>query len=521
MNHFRNLAVAALLAAAACAPKAAPLSTTVDVTGGTVAGTAQGDLTVFKGIPFAAPPVGKLRWAEPAPVVPWQGTKQTTQYGAPCMQDPSMLKFMGINATASEDCLYLNVWTPAKTRGDKLPVMVWIYGGGFAGGATSAPLYDGTKLAEKGVIVVSVAYRLGALGFLASPELSKESGHGSGNYGLEDQIAGLKWVRDNIAQFGGDPANVTIFGESAGGIAVSMLGASPLAKDLFAKAISESGGNFGPARKGNEGGVNMRTLADAEKQGADFLKALGATHIAAARALPAAKIQAGPGAGAQGGFWPNFDGHVLPGDQYALYSQGRFNDTPVLIGTNSDEGALFVQGPVTPAQFEKQIRTQYGSSADALLTVYPHATPAEALQSSRDVFRDTAFAWPTWTWAKLQTEKGSQPAYAYYFDVRTPQQPGGSSHASEMPYVFGNIDVPTVGGSKPDKATSDQMMTYWTNFAKTGDPNGNGASEWPRFTLKDQQVRVLGTSPGVSPVPHMPMLQAWDDYYKKLRAAGS
>ena len=521
MNHFRSLAVATLLATAACAPKAAPLSTTVDVTGGTVAGTAQGDLTVFKGIPFAAPPVGKLRWAEPAPVVPWQGTKQTTQYGAPCMQDPSMLKFMGINATASEDCLYLNVWTPAKTRGDKLPVMVWIYGGGFAGGATSAPLYDGTKLAEKGVIVVSVAYRLGALGFLASPELSKESGHGSGNYGLEDQIAGLKWVRDNIAQFGGDPANVTIFGESAGGIAVSMLGTSPLAKGLFAKAISESGGNFGPARSGNEGGVNMRTLADAEKQGADFIKALGAANIAAARALPAEKIQSGPAAGAQGGFWPNFDGRVLPGDQYILYSEGKFNDTPVLIGTNSDEGSLFVQGPVTPAQFEKQIRAQYGASADALLAVYPHATPAEALQSSRDVFRETAFAWPTWAWAKLQTEKGEHPAYIYYFDVRTPEQPGGSSHASELPYVFGNVDVPTVGGSKPDKATSDQMMTYWTNFAKTGDPNGAGAPEWPKFTLKDQQVRVLGTSPGVTPVPHLPMLQAWDDYYRKLRAASS
>jgi para-nitrobenzyl esterase len=513
-------AVAVLLATTACAPKAEPIGTAIDVTGGTVAGTAQGDLKVFKGIPFAAPPVGALRWADPAPVVAWQGTKQATQYGAPCMQDPSMMKFMGISAAASEDCLYLNVWTPAKARGDKLPVMVWIYGGGFAGGATSAPLYDGSKLAGKGVIVVSVAYRLGALGFMADPELSKESGHGSGNYGLEDQIAGLKWVQDNIARFGGDPANVTIFGESAGGIAVSMLGASPLAKGLFAKAISESGGNFGPARKDNEGGVNMRALADAEKQGADFLKALAAKDIAAARALPADKIQSGPGAGAQGGFWPNFDGYVLPGDQYELYSQGKFNDTPVLIGTNSDEGALFVQGPVAPAQFEKQIRTQYGASADALLAVYPHATAAEALQSSRDVFRDTAFAWPTWTWAKLQTEKGTHPAYVYYFDVRTPAQPGGSSHASEMPYVFGNIDVPTVGGSKPDKATSDQMMTYWTNFAKTGDPNGSGVPEWPKFTLKDQQVRVLGTSPGVSPVPHVPMLQAWDDYYKKLRSTG-
>jgi para-nitrobenzyl esterase len=437
------------------------------------------------------------------------------------MQDKSMLTFMGITAAPSEDCLYLNVWTPAKSTGDKLPVMVWIYGGGFAGGATSSPLYDGSKLAGKGVIVVSLAYRLGALGFMAHPELSKESGRGSGNYGLEDQIAGLKWVQDNIAEFGGDPANVTIFGESAGGIAVSMLAASPQAKGLFAKAISESGGNFGPPRKGNESGTNMRNLADVEKQGEGFLKALGAADIAAARALPAEKIQSAPGAGEQGAFWPNFDGQVLPGDQYVLYEQGKFNDTPVLIGTNSNEGGLFVQGPVTPARFEQNVRAQYGASADALLAVYPHATDAEALQSSRDVFRETAFAWPTWTWARLQSEKGTHPAYVYYFDVRGPEQPDGSNHASEMPYVFGNIDTPTVGGSKPDKATSDQVIAYWTNFAKTGDPNGAGVPEWPKFTAKDQQVRVLGTSPGVSQVPHRPMLEAWDDYYKSLRSAGS
>jgi para-nitrobenzyl esterase len=326
------------------------------------------------------------------------------------MQDANMLGFMGLKATPNEDCLYLNVWTPAKAKGARLPVMVWIYGGGFAGGATGAPLYDGSKLAAKGVVVVSVAYRLGALGFMAHPELSRESGHGSGNYGIEDQIAGLKWVRDNIAQFGGDPGNVTIFGESAGGISVSMLAASPNARGLFQKAISESGGNFGPAARSGAGGALMHTLAASEAQGAAFLKSIGAADIAAARALPADKIQAGPGANAMGGFWPNFDGHVLPGDQYLLYSQGRFNDTPVLIGTNSNEGGLFVQGNVTPDQFEKNVRGQYGASADALLAAYPHATAAEALKSSQDVFRDTTFAWPTWAWARLQSEKGKHPA---------------------------------------------------------------------------------------------------------------
>jgi para-nitrobenzyl esterase len=518
MAQFRTLAATALLLVGTAVPAAAQI-TTAHVTGGDVAGTAQGDQGVFKGIPFAAPPLGQLRWASPAPVVAWSGVKQTTSYGAPCMQDANMLGFMGLKATPSEDCLYLNVWTPAKAKGAKLPVMVWIYGGGFSGGATGAPLYDGSKLATKGVVVVSVAYRLGAFGFMAHNTLSRESGHGSGNYGLEDQIAGLKWVRDNIAQFGGDPGNVTIFGESAGGIAVSMLAASPMAHGLFHKVISESGGNFGPARTANAGGANMRSLADSEAQGAAFIKSIGVADIAAARALSADKIQSGPGANAMGGFWPNFDGHVLPGDQYVLYSQGKFNDTPVLIGTNSNEGGLFVQGPITGDQFEKSIRTQYAANADALLAAYPHASDAQALQSSRDIFRETAFAWPTWAWARLQSEKGKHPAYVYYFDVRAPGQPDGSNHGSEMPYVFGNIDVPAIGGSKPDKATSDQVMGYWTNFAKTGNPNGPGLPEWPAFTTANQQVRVIGTDPGAKPVPNAEKLQAFDGYYAKLRAA--
>ncbi|MBO9498109.1 MAG: carboxylesterase family protein [Novosphingobium sp.] len=505
MNTIRSLTAAALLAGTIAAPAAAQVIN-AKVTGGTVAGSAEGDVAVFKGIPFAAPPVGKLRWAEPAPVVPWNGTRQATRFAAPCMQDKGMLGMLGIQQAPSEDCLYLNVWTPAKSSGEKLPVMVWIYGGGFSGGATSSPVYDGTKLAERGVIVVSVSYRLGALGFMAHPQLSAESGHGSGNYGLEDQIAGLKWVRDNIASFGGDPTNVTIFGESAGGISVSMLADSPLAKGLFAKAISESGGNFTPPRQG------------AEEQGANFLKALGAADIAAARALSAETIQSGPGSNTMGGFWPSVDGHVLMGDQYTRYSKGEFNDTPVLIGTNSNEGGLFVRGESTPEEFEASIRQRFGASADALLAAYPHATTAEATQSNRDVFRDTTFAWPTWAWARLQTEKGRHPAYVYYFDVRGPEQPDGSNHASEMPYVFGNIDQPTMGGSKPDKPTSDQLMAYWTNFAKTGNPNGPGVPEWPAFTQKDQQARILGTSPGVSVIPNLRMLEAWEDYYKALRA---
>src|SRR5436309_782665 len=236
-----------------------------DVTGGKVDGVVTSGIASFKGIPFAAPPTGELRWKAPQPVKPWTGIKDASTWGPACIQDPMFPRLFGAPMTVlSEDCLYLNVWTPAKTAGNKLPVMVWIYGGGFVGGQTSVPLYDGTKLAEKGVVVVSVAYRLGAFGFLAHPDLSRESGKGSGNYGLQDQIAGLQWVKANIAKFGGDADRVTIFGESAGGISVSMLAASPAAKGLFQRAISESGGSFGSARYANEGGVNVPTLKVAE-----------------------------------------------------------------------------------------------------------------------------------------------------------------------------------------------------------------------------------------------------------------
>src|SRR5215471_18727919 len=252
-----------------------------DVTGGKVSGVVANGIVSFRGIPFAAPPVGELRWKAPQPLKPWIGVKQATRFGPSCVQDETIARILGATPEMSEDCLYLNVWTPAKAASDNLPVMVWIYGGGFVGGQTSVPLYDGTKLAEKGVVVVSVAYRLGAFGFLAHPELSKESRKGSGNYGLQDQIAGLKWVQANIAKFGGDPNKVTIFGESAGGMSVSMLAASPLAEGLFQRAISESGGNFGgPKRKPTEGGVTSPALDVAEADGKRFLEKLGVKDIA-------------------------------------------------------------------------------------------------------------------------------------------------------------------------------------------------------------------------------------------------
>ena len=516
-KQFACLALAA--AFVSVAPRARAEIREVGVTGGRVAGVPAGGIVSFKGIPFAAPPVRSLRWKAPQVVEPWSGVKQASAYGSSCMQDANFAKIFNTSAGISEDCLYLNVWTPAKAPGDKLPVMVWIYGGGFVGGMTSVPDYDGTRLAEKGVVLVSVAYRLGVFGFLADPELSREA-KTSGNYGLEDMIAGLQWVKANIAKFGGDPSRVTIFGESAGGYAVSMLAASPGAKGLFQRAISESGGNFGPARVGNEAGVNMVTLKSAEVSGHAFLAKLGANDIKAARTLDAEKIQAALGPGLQGGFWPVFDGNILPSDQYELYQAGRFNDTPVLIGTNSDEGALFALPGMTKARFESQIQEGYGKQADAILKAYPHATDAEAAQSAMDIFRESAFAWPTWAWAMLQSQKGHGKAFVYYFDHRTPQSPpNGATHGSEIVYVFHNLGGTLLGTNvkmqvRPeDVSMADLMSNFWTNFAKSADPNGKGLPAWPAFNAADQRVMFFDAHSSARPAPNMTQIKAFDAYY--------
>ena len=511
------LALSAVLSAGS--PAQAQISE-VNVTGGRVAGVAANGIVAFKGIPFAAPPVGELRWKATQPLRAWSGVKQTTKYGPSCMQDPLFVKLFGAAPDLSEDCLYLNVWTPAKSASDALPVMVWIYGGGFVGGMTGIPVYDGTRLAEKGVVLVSVAYRLGVFGFLAHPALTKESGKGSGNFGLQDQIAGLRWVKENIARFGGDPSRVTIFGESAGGIAVSMLAASPAAKGLFHRAISESGGSFGPPRFATEGGQNVPPLRVAEAAGQSFLTKLGAADIAAARALPPEKLQAaqGPGLSATNAFWPVFDGDVLPGDQYELYTAGRFNDTPVLIGTNSDEGAMFAPPGITPTMVETQVRAGFGTHADAILAAYPHGTDAQAAQASKDLMRDSVFGWHTWAWALLHSQKGKGKAYVYYFDHRTTRSVVGANHGDEIAYVFRNLNVGGVLGpptpQRPeDLAMSDLLSSYWVNFAKTGDPNGPGLPAWPAFTPADQRAMHLDAKSSARPVPNMKSIKALDDYY--------
>jgi para-nitrobenzyl esterase len=490
---------------------------------GLVQGVTKDGITVYKGIPFAAPPVGDLRWRAPEPPAAWTGVRSADKFASACVQTPIVNADLGMEAVSTnEDCLYLNVWTPAKSAQERLPVMVWIYGGGFTIGATSVSLYDGSNLAKKGVILVTVSYRLGAFGFMAHPELTREQGGHSGNYGLMDQIAGLQWVKRNIAAFGGDPNRVTIFGESAGGISVSMLSASPLAKGLFRGAISESGGNFAPERQGNEGGENMDSLSTAEKNGAALLAKLGAASIADGRKRSAEEVlkSSPPGLG---GSWPIFDGYVLLGDQYKLYKAGRYNDTPVLIGTNSDEGALFV--PFAKADtYEKTIRSGYGEYADKILAAYPGGTDAQALRSSRDMFRDATFAWPTWTWARLQSKTGKGKVFVYYFSHRPPYpnkpefKDWGAAHAGEISYVFGNFSA-TMPAAEADRAMSDMVSSYWVNFAKSGDPNGAGLPHWPAFTNTSAQVLNLTDSSKAVDVPSVQKLEVLDGYFAWRREA--
>jgi para-nitrobenzyl esterase len=484
-----------------------------DVTGGKIRGVVANGISSFKGVPFAASTAGENRWKAPQPVVPWKGVKEANRLAPACVQDTGFAVRLGAPPDVSEDCLYLNVWTPAKTANDKLPVMVWIYGGAFVGGGTNWPLYDGTRLAEKGVVLVSVAYRVGVFGFLAHPELSKESGHGSGTFGLQDQIAGLKWVRANIAKLGGDPDRVTIFGESAGGISVSMLAASPQAKGLFQRAISQSGGSMAPPISEGAAGAGVPTLALAEETGKKFLAALPANDIKTARAVPADKVLAAT-RGVPRGFWPTVDGHVIVGDQYELYRAGRFNDTPILIGTNSDEGAAFSPPKATSASYEQQVRSAYGAKADAILAANPHGTDAEAHAATKNLFRDAVFAWSTWRWASLQSQKGKGKAWLYYFDHRTPASPAGASHAAEIGFVFRNLGNPANPATAAEQSLSELMSSYWVNFAKSGDPNGSGLPPWPAFSDTTPQVMHFDQSSSAREgVPNLVPLKALDDYF--------
>jgi len=511
MKNLINTTIAAFLAAIVVSCNTLSPEQ-VKVREGILEGTIEDGLRVFKGVPFAAPPVGELRWKAPQPPVAWEGVREAKQFGPAPMQSGSPAE------GKSEDCLYLNIWTPASSEKEKLPVLVWIYGGGFSFGSTGDPTYDGARLAKKGVVLVSVTYRVGQLGFLAHPQLSAESPSGtSGNYGLLYQIAGLQWIKDNIEAFGGDPDNVTIFGESAGGISVSMLCASPLAKGLFQKAISQSGGSFGPSRPTTYPGENMKVLQVAEQDGVDFMNQYGVSTIDELRKLDAEKLI--PVRWEQPGGWPIVDGYVIPDDQFKLYEAGEYNDVSVLIGYNSDEGLSFPSGR-TPEEFVEGVARRFGPYADSLLAVYPVAED-RIPRSARNLMRDAAFGWQTWSWARLQCKTGKAPVYYYYFDhhpeypADSPMADAGSPHGMDVAFVFMNLNQES---TERDVALAEIMAGYWTNFAKNGDPNGEGLPEWPAFDPENGRVMYLCPEPYVGQVPDEDALKVMDRYFEWRRS---
>jgi para-nitrobenzyl esterase len=493
-----SAALATLTCAMTCAAQApAPQA---NITTGTVEGQMQGAIRTFLGIPYAAPPIGELRWKPPAPAVNWTGVRKTIVFGARCMQGPIFADMSFRDAGKSEDCLTLNVWTPAKDASAKFPVMVWIYGGGYQAGATSEPRQDGQFLAKRGVVVVSMNYRLGVFGFFVLPELAEESGrNAAGNYGLLDQLAALRWVQNNIASFGGDPANVTIFGESAGSFSVSALMASPLARGLFTKVIGESGAAFSRST------LPFKSLPDSEKADAEFAaSALGTKSLKELRALPAQKILDATMKTSERGFQlgPNVDGYFLPQPVSAIFAAGNQNDVTLLAGWNHDEGGSS-DGPGTDPQTIERLnaiaKEEFGPKAEDFLRAYPATDDAVAKRSLHDFAGDRFIAWSTWRWLDAASATGKKPVYRYRFDRSFPsdlKKDGlGAYHSAEIEYVFGTLDLKLgVPWRAEDRTLSDQMQQYWVNFACTGNPNGSGLPKWPLYNAKDGwEVMYLNT----------------------------
>ena len=478
----------------------APGLEVVKIRSGMVAGVKNisGEVISFKGIPFAAPPVGDLRWKAPQPVKPWAGVRKSDTFGpSPMQADPAPFsmwseEFLIPKEPISEDCLYLNVWTGAKSAREKRPVLVWIYGGGFVSGGSAVPIYDGEAMAKKGVVFVSLNYRVGPFGFFAHPELTKESNNGaSGNYGLMDQIAGLQWVQQNIAAFGGDPNNVTIAGQSAGSMSVNALVASPLAQGLFGKAIAQSGANFSRG---------STTLQQAEEEGVKLAKSMNASSLAELRNVPATELMQK----AQGMRGPIVDGYVLPNTIAAIFAAGKQNKTGLLTGWNEDEGLLF--GPVKNADdFKKQAEEQYGSDAKAFLQYYPASTDAEAAVSQLNLSRDMIFGVQNYTWANVQSDQGINNVYVYRFTRKVPATGEyakyGAFHTGEVPYAYDNLKFVDRPWEPVDHSLANLMSSYWVNFIKTGNPNGKGLPPWPDYTTPDKQIMVLGKNSEAKPLP--------------------
>ncbi|WP_374948607.1 carboxylesterase/lipase family protein [Mucilaginibacter sp.] len=467
---------------------------------GPISGTESNDgaIHIFKGVPFAAPPVGNLRWKAPQPVKHWMDVRACTEFSKSPMQGkPNEFgvytrEFLIKDEPLSEDCLYLNVWTGAKSPGEKRPVIVWIYGGGFVSGGTNVPIYDGETLAKKGVILVSLNYRVGIFGFFAHPALTKESpNHASGNYGLMDQLAALKWVQKNIAAFGGDPANVTIAGQSAGSFGVNYLVASPLAKGLFSKAIAESGAHMLP---GKGSGI---TLAEAEKGGLKATEELHAGTLADLRKLPAEELLK------QNNFRPIIDGYFLPQVPADIFTANKENQVPLLTGWNEDDA--FIGAIKNAADYRSGIQKRFGDRATLVLKLYPGTTDAEAETSQVRMSRDQTFGVHNYIWANVQSAKNKAKVYLYRFTRRLPATAAfkkyGAFHTGEVAYVFNNLKFLNRPFEPIDQQLANTISTYWVNFAKTGNPNSIGLPVWPAYDIINHSVMLLGEQPGAKSLP--------------------
>jgi para-nitrobenzyl esterase len=482
----------------------------VSVDGGYLQGVVADGVRVFKGIPFATPPVGPLRWRAPQAVAGWSGIRAADRFSAVCPQHGSYPPESAPEPT-SEDCLYLNIWTPPEPAAKPLPVMVWIYGGALENGSASTPLYAGEGFARRGVILVTINYRLGVLGFLALNSLSKESAVGvSGNYGLLDQIAALQWVQRNIGAFGGDAQRVTIFGQSSGSISVSALVASPLAKGLFQRAIGESGGLFEP--------LDLSpgfSLAGAEDNGREFARRQGTTTLAELRAKSASDLLNTP-------FDAHFvvDDYVLKESPFDAYRAHAQNDVDVLVGTNADEGQLFLQKKsVTIANFKDVLGADFPAPLVWLLHPNPGNTDSEARLAAAAIEGDMRFRWDMWTWARLAVENGGKHVYYYMFSRTPPFSSGnryyglGATHGMEMPYVFDHLDQQAVPWTTQDRELAAVLPEYWTNFAKNGDPNGPGLPVWRSFRESRDTVMLLGAQLRAEPIPGERNLKRLDRIY--------
>jgi len=505
------------------APEPGPVDLGVPV-GQTTAGALEGvwadeaeDVSVFRGVAFARPPVGDLRWRPPDPVESWDGTRMATEFGPACWQarNSDNSPYARGELPRSEDCLTLNVWTPSLDPGQRLPVMVWFHGGGHSSGVGSAKIFDGTAMARKGVIMVTANYRLGPLGFLAHPALTAESAHGSsGNYGILDHVATLEWVHDNIAAFGGDPGNVTIFGQSAGSWSVCVLQASPLASGLFHKAIGHSGGCFGEPRLHLSKTGGSATAASGHDAGLAIAAELGAKGDgpAAAAALRAAGPEAVMDAqrAAGRGTGVVVDGWVMPALADAIFAAGEQNNVPVIVGSMADEGKTLYAGmDETPREeFIDGLRNQYGDRADAVVAAYTVELDMSTKTAGQAISADRNFTWQMRAWARAMGD--SNDVYHYFFShappvfrLYMPERPdldfpggrrgAGAYHSGDLAYAFGNVGLVGIDWNDRDRELSDQISQYWVNFATTGDPNGAGLPTWPRYDREQEAAIEFGT----------------------------